>query len=310
MRQEHRRPTDFTVNIPLCSLSAEADKYEDSFGITDRYSTGNDILDEWLGGGFGKRGSYELITVFGDTGVGKSTVSMQLLKDSVVKGVPQAWMILEDSLLDTNMRFRKMFPTMEEANKAISQEVELESGMTIQSPILMSREVVNDKYNLDDLYDWIEERIKIGIHLFLLDHLQFAFDNSEEISDTKMNEKQRRFLKRIEDLMVATNSTIIMVSHTNKDKGLTGMDKIYGASAIKQSSTKIIEVASVSSGKGEDLVLNTEYLKLFLHKNRHVRRRPEDGHWIYIHRSATGFGFDAATTVMTTSMGGDYAVNA
>ena len=310
--KKHVRPTNFTVNVPLCSLSAEADKYEHTFGKTELYSTGNEIWDEWLGGGFGKEGSYELVIVFGDSGVGKSTVAMQMMKESVIKGVPQAWMVLEDSLVDTNLRFRKMFTSKEEADKAISQEIKLDNGMTIQSPVLMSREVVSDEYNLDDLYDWIKLRIDMGIHLFLFDHLQFAFDNSQEVTEIKTNERQRKFLKRIEDLMVATSSTIVIVSHTNKDKSMSGMDRIYGASAIKQTATKVLEVARVSSGKGDNIVYNPAYVRMYCHKNRHVKIDPNGigSKWLYLKRDPVGFGFSGATTVLTASMEDGYEINA
>lgn len=263
MAEERVHPLGFGELVSLADYSELADENASSFGRTDLYSTGFKDVDEWMGGGFGKTGSYENFTIFGDSGVGKSTVALQFLKQSVIDGVPQAWIILEDAPQDVNARFRRMFASPEEANKAITQMVKLKSGNQVANPMLMSETFMESDFKLADIYDWIKFRIEtLGIKLFLFDHIQYAFDAAEESASSQANQIQRKFMKQIADLIKRNNATIVMVSHTKKDRFAQGMDRMYGSSAIAQTITKNMEVKKVENYPG--------VIELKMHKNRHA----------------------------------------
>lgn len=251
----------FNAYVSLADYTTEADKNADTFGRTDLYTTGFPELDEWMSGGFGVRGASENFTIFGPSGCGKSTLALQFMKQAVIDGIPQAWIILEDDPVYVNARFRRMFDSMDEANKAINQEVTL-NGISFKNPVLMPEEFVMGDFKLHDVYDWVASRIDDGIKLFLLDHIQYVFDAAEESLSSKANQEQRKFLKKLADLIKRNNATIVMVSHTNKDKNNRGMDRMYGSSAIAQTVTKNLEIE-----KTERLGV----VKLTMHKNRHAR---------------------------------------
>lgn len=247
------KPKGHSETSFLDDFTAEADKNRDSFGKTELYSTGFWQLDKWMGGGFGKAGSFEVVLVFGEPGVGKSTVAMQFMKDSVEKGVPQAWIILEDDLADANMRFRMMFHNVETGTKVLRK-----SGPRVLSP-----DMIEHGYSLDDVYNWIEARIAEGIELFLFDHIQFAFDDSEDAGEQNEIVRQRNFMKRLVGLFKRSHCTMVLVSHTNKDRNNKAMGRILGSTAIAQTATKIIEVTRNQDG--------TSGLVLSLLKNRHAK---------------------------------------
>lgn len=220
---------------PGTTLIDKAKAEMDSWGKTDLYSTGDAILDEYLGnsndGGYGRPDGYEIITIFGDTGMNKSTFATSMILDPASKGKQVAYFALEDDPKDVVRRIMVQCDMNEENVKSITDN------------ILFMPE--SDGYTLDMMAEAIEKIFKVA-DIVVIDPLQFIFEASvAEKGETEFN-RQRLFMRKMNNLMKHTNKTLIIVSHTGKGGGgqnaKTGVDRIIGSSAVAQVSTKVIEI--------------------------------------------------------------------
>ena len=224
---------------PASTLVEEAKKASEEWGRTDLYSTGDPIIDEYLGnsskGGYGRRSAYEIITIFGDTGMNKSTFCTSMILNPASKGVPVAYFALEDDPKDVVTRIMRQASSQEELDKILDN-------------IMFMPE--NDGYTLDMMAEAIENIFKVA-DIVVIDPLQFIFEASvAEKGETEFN-RQRLFMRRMNNVMKHTNKTLIIVSHTGKGGGKDnrqGVDRIIGSSAVAQVSTKVIEINSKEDG--------------------------------------------------------------
>ena len=224
---------------PASTLVEDAKKANQEWGKTELYSTGDAILDEYLGnstkGGYGRKYAYEIITIFGDTGMNKSTFCTSMILNPASKGVPVAYFALEDDPKDVVTRIMRQATSEEEMDKILDN-------------IMFMPE--NDGYTLDMMADAIEEIFKVA-DIVVIDPLQFIFEASvAEKGETEFN-RQRLFMRRMNNIMKHTNKTLIIVSHTGKGGGKdsrTGVDRIIGSSAVAQVSTKVIEINRKEDG--------------------------------------------------------------
>ena len=202
----------------------------DSWGKTDLYSTGDAIIDEYLGGGYGRPDGYEVITIFGSTGMNKSTMTTSFILEPARKGAKVAYFALEDDTKDVVKRI------------LIQCNMDEDKCREITKNILFMPE--NDGYTLDMMAETIEQ-IFDKVDIIVIDPLQFIFEASiAEKGETEFN-RQRLFMRRMNNIMKHTNKTLIIVSHTRKSMGNgkeTGLDRIIGSSAVAQVSTKVIEI--------------------------------------------------------------------
>lgn len=173
--------------------------------------------------------AYEIITIFGDTGMNKSTFCTSMILEPAAKGTTVAYFALEDDPKDVVARIMKQVPDEEKLNNIL------------QNVLFMPE---NDGYTLDMMADAIEEIFGIA-DIVVVDPAQFIFEASvTEPGETEFN-RQRLFMRRINNIMKHTNKTLIIVSHTGKSGGRDakqGVDRIIGSSAIAQVSTKVIEI--------------------------------------------------------------------
>lgn len=231
------------INLGMTSATSliDAAKAEmDSWGKTDLYSTGDQILDEYLGnsftGGYGRKDGYEIITIFGDTGMNKSTFATSMILDPASKGTQIAYFALEDDPKDVVRRIMIQCDMNEERVRKITNN------------ILFMPE--SDGYTLDAMAEAIEKIFDM-VDIIVIDPLQFIFEASvAEKGETEFN-RQRLFMRRMNNLMKHTNKTLIIVSHTGKGGGKdarTGVDRIIGSSAVAQVSTKVIEINRKEDG--------------------------------------------------------------
>lgn len=203
-----------------------------SFGRTDLYSTGHSELDKYLGGGFGRQDGYEVVLLYGATGIGKSTVALNFLAEAIKQGKKVGLLILEDDMADVSNRLEGVLGPKYYARMNASQNV-----------LCLPEDALTKSWKLDDLLKYIEDWFDLGVELILLDHLQFAFESAEMIRGENEYIAQRVFMQKLNQLMKRVKKTIILVSHVNKANGAKGMDKIVGSGAIAQAATKVIEVA-------------------------------------------------------------------
>lgn len=222
---------------PADALLEEAKKDMGSWGTTDLYSTGDKIFDEYLGGGYGRKDGYEILTIFGDTGMNKSTLATTMILDPASKGTQVAYFALEDDPKDVVKRILVQCGDDEEKLDRVLQNV-----------LFMPE---NDGYTLDMMAKAIEDIFNIA-DIVVVDPLQFIFEASvAEKGETEFN-RQRLFMRQMNNIMKHTNKTLIIVSHTSKGGGgkdaKRGLDKIIGSSAVAQVSTKVLEIDRKDDG--------------------------------------------------------------
>lgn len=250
----HKRPFGFGTESYAPDYVSSMVENIDSYGVTDTYSTGLSQLDRYLGGGFGKKGGYEVVLVYGSTGVGKSRVGIQMMLDSVRKNIPQAWIILENSVEESIMNFHFMNGGTKDNAKDVLKGVK---PTTIR---ILPKKITDGEYTLDDIYDWIAERSKEGRKLFLFDHIQYAFDSADYDGKTQEWREQRAFTKRLQLLAETDSLTIVMVSHIVNDTSRFGNNSISGNKSISEIATKAILVSRPDK----------ETLMLTMTKSRHT----------------------------------------
>lgn len=230
----------------------EAQLLRKTYGSTTLFSTGHQTLDDYLGGGFGRPGGYEIVLLYGPTGVGKSTVALNFLAPAICKGTKTGLLVLEDDMADVNLRLSQILTPTE--YRAMNQD------NTVRC---LPKDALMRSWSLDDLLQYIEDWFNEGIELILLDHLQFAFESAEMAKQENEYIAQRVFMQKLNQMMKRVKKTIILVSHVNKANGAKGMDKVVGSGAIVQAATKVIEIK-------EDSVDDT--IQLNMRKSRFTRK--------------------------------------
>lgn len=215
--------------VPLQKHLERADEMKDGWGTTDKYSTGNVELDLYLGGGYGRRKGYEIILIFGGTGMGKSTVGLNFMVDPIRKGDNVGLMILEDDPADVVNRMRLIYgPDIDQKRNVF---------------------FVNDQsdgYTLEQALDAIENWFKVCDVVFL-DHLEYLWKGSVGQSDKDKWTAQEIWMRKLNLLMKKTGKTIVMVQHVNKSAE-GGMNSIMGSSSLQQTATKVIEYGRNKDG--------------------------------------------------------------
>lgn len=217
--------------VYIGDFAEKAKQLKETWGKTDLFSTGHAVLDGYMHGGFGRKDGYEIVLLYGPTGVGKSTVGLNFMAPAIRQGVKIGLLVLEDDMADVSNRLSQVLSTEEYDKMNRSQSV-----------YCLPEDALVKSWNLNDLLKYIEDWFDDGIDLILLDHLQFAFENAESIKGENEYIAQRVFMQRLNQLMKKKKKTIILVSHMNKATGAKGMDRIVGSGALAQVATKVIEI--------------------------------------------------------------------
>lgn len=223
--------------VYLSDFNEDADKALETWGVTDLYSTNSPDIDGYIGGGYGRKAGYEIVVLFGDTGIGKSTFALNMLYSPVQAGKRVGLLILEDSGSDVNAKMTTMFGR-DFINEHKKQLLFTPKQMTDGSKV----------WNLDQLLDQIESWFTdLDVEVILLDHLQFAFESAISLKGDNEYIAQRVFVRKINAIMTklaekGVSKTIILVNHVNKNTTAKGMGKIVGSAAIAGSATKVMEV--------------------------------------------------------------------
>ncbi len=252
--------------VYLRDFASEAIKLEKTWGKTNLYTTGDKMFDDYLGGGFGRQDGYEIVLLYGDTGIGKSTIALNFLKSPIEANKKVGLLVLEDDGADVFLRLRDILGTY-------GMEKYIMHGDNVH---FMPQEDLVKSWNLDDLLNLIESWfVERGLDVILLDHLQFAFEGAESIKGENEYASQRVFMQKLNQLMKRIKKTIILVSHINKNNQLKGMGKIVGSGAIAQAGTKVIEVSEDDMDFGVRLYMRKS--RFTAKKNYHFVMKLKDG---------------------------------
>lgn len=245
-KNEQQLPEGFNKFDSILSAQKHNLETWDSTGISDLYSTGIKELDEYLGGGFGKKGDYEIVLIHSQPKTYKSTLALLFMMDAVKRGIPQGWAILEGSLAEAMNRLRKCYTPYENFDKLVP--------MMDKNVFVMSREMRQSRqFTLNSILKWMEHlHLEKGVNLFFIDPLGYAFDFSTR--DPYENEwsRQSRFMIDLAQFGERTNCTIVIVQHNTKDS--SGPNASYRAAAVggshslTKTSTKAIELRREKDG--------------------------------------------------------------
>lgn len=244
---------------PLSLYEEEAEQARLSFGRTDVHSSGDDIINEYLGGSpkgaYGRQKGYEIVLIFGDTGMNKSTFATQLILEPAKQGKRVVYYSLEDDPKDLHTRI------VQQTQQVVGKfQDDRQITHQITPNLLIPAESVG--YTLDEMANEISNNfLEMDADIVVVDPLQFIFEASVvERAETEFN-RQRLFLRQINHILKKASEqsgkdkTIIIVSHTNKGNYDNAIDNIMGSGALKQVPTKIIQV-----GRSKD---DTRFIRLW-----------------------------------------------
>ena len=218
--------------VYLTDFDEASDKLERSWGRTDLHSFGDADLDRYFGGGYGRKDNYEIILLFGDTGIGKSTFALNMLTAPLSKGANVGMLILEDDGADVNVKKRRLIGRDQLRYECLQNHITPEDA--VDGSKLWDLEGL-----LVLIEDWFKNR---KLDIILLDHLQFAFESAVSIKGENEYAAQRVFVRKLNYLIRKYKKTVILVSHINKNSTAKGMGKIIGSGGIAGSATKVIEI--------------------------------------------------------------------
>lgn len=237
------------VYRPLSLFEEEAEQSRLTFGRTDVHSSGDEIINEYLGGtskgAYGREKGYEIVLIFGDTGQNKSTFATQLILEPAKAGKRVVYYSLEDDPKDLHTRI--VIQTQDSSVSKFQDDRVITHQITPN--LLIPAESVG--YTLDDMATEISRNfLEMDADIVVIDPLQFIFESSVvERAETEFN-RQRLFLRQINHILKKAaeqsgkDKTIIIVSHTNKGRYDNAIDNIMGSGALKQVPTKIVQVGT------------------------------------------------------------------
>lgn len=235
-KKNEKKLLDNLAMIPGFMLAEEAAERERLNALGCKYSFGDKVIDDYCGGGWGRYEAYDIICVFGGTGMNKSTLVSQMAISPARKGDKVAYLALEDEMVDVYNRMkRQMQPT------GISSNEEFKKVM--QNIHFMSN---NSGYYLSSMINTVEELFKI-YDVIIMDPVQFVFEASiVDRGESEIN-RQRIFMQKLHDVVVKAKKPLVFVSHTNKsvyDKNSKTDDlgQMLGSLGLPQICSKVIKI--------------------------------------------------------------------
>lgn len=219
-------------------------------GRTDLYHFIDSRLDEFFFGGFGSQHAFTFYIVTGKTNAGKSMFVQNMIAGIVASGKRWAYLVLEDSRVDTFARLQKI----------VGKDELLKSDKIIET-----EEDVQDLYTVNDALDHIEYLFDVeNCDVVIVDHLQFLFESIDEDKKHDTNFTQRYLMRKINKIVKTRGKTLICVSHVNKgsEKDNNPLDLVIGSSALVQAATNVIYIKNDEDG-----------IRVQMPKSRYTKRR-------------------------------------
>lgn len=229
---------------PFSKYRDLAGKIYNENGRTDMYPTGWEQFDQYIGGGFGSKYRGELVVLVADTGVGKSTMMTNIaLRIAPTSNQHMHYISLENPPEDAyntmcHILGRSTLGEMENYFTAPSKEMLF--GMR--------------PWRSEDLMAHMEYMVTThGYKLFALDHLNFMFENEEQVKNEWV--RVRVVMRLLSQFCMNHKATVFVVSHINKNSSadLLTLDRIYGSSSIAGAATKVISLNEVKDSNPRQL---------------------------------------------------------
>lgn len=204
-------------------------------GKTNAYTTGWSMFDDYLGGGFGSVNRGELVVLIADTGVGKSTFASNIA-------------IRMSGNSNQRLHYMSLENPPEDAYNTMCEILGVETlGDTERFFTAPSKEMLfgGKPWTADHLLAHMEYVVNAhGTKVFVLDHLNFMFENEEQVSNELA--RTRVVMRLLSQFCMNNQATVFVISHINKPAAkpkkndLLSLTRIYGSGAIAGAATKVL----------------------------------------------------------------------
>ena len=237
--KEIKAPRGFDVYQDVMQEYSKTLNNWDNVGKTDLYSTGLEVMDEYLCGGFGQRGQGEIVLIHSASKCFKSTLSMQLVRDPLERGVKMGWIILEGGMFRA---FRNLRQTYAQEGYEKCDAILKANQQNIFS---MSEEMQYSEFSMDNVISWMKYLYATkGVQFFLIDPIGYLSDYSSDWG-TPDYKKESKFMKNLVQFADQTCSTVICLQHNTKGNDFDDKHResaIGGSQSFSKSPTKVIEI--------------------------------------------------------------------
>lgn len=237
---EKQMPAGFDSYEDISKLYRSMQNSWNNVGVTDRYKTGNPLMDEYLGGGFGGAPGGEVILVHSTAKAFKSTITMWMLRHSIEAGEKMGWIILEGgtekALRTLRQTYVGKYPEYEKCDEVLKK-----NAANIFS---MSREMRRANFDMEQVIAWMKNLVLTqGVKLFYIDPVGYLADYSNDIGIPDWK-KESVFMKKLSWFCEDTDSTVLLVQHNVKGSNIVLHREaaIGGSKGFSNAATKVIEI--------------------------------------------------------------------
>ena len=237
---ERQLPAGFDKYEDIARLYKSMQSDWDKVGVTDRYKTGDPIMDSYLGGGIGGAKGGEIILVHSTAKAFKSTITMWMLRHSIEAGEKMGWIILEGgtqkALRTLRQTYVSKYPEYEKCDAVLAKN----AGNIFS----MSRDMRRANFDMDMVITWMKNLVAThGVKLFYIDPVGYLADYSNDIGIPDWK-KESVFMKKVSWFCEDTDSTVLMVQHNVKGSNiqLHREAAIGGSKGFSNAATKVIEI--------------------------------------------------------------------
>ncbi len=241
--------------ITFKELLSSAKKELQETKAEDCVSFGYDFLDEIMTGIF----KGELAVFGGESGSGKTTLCNNIIYKAARRGVKCAVFALEDRLEEYGMKamYFKIGQIIREEEGAMTpnytwndfrknniKDGKIEARMEKAEKALGLDNVdffnVNIQMNIDILEAMIDEKVKEGVELFLVDHLHYFDLHADKVSKADYIEK---LMVRLKTMQKRNGARIMLIAHYRKLNGTKPtLDSFKDSVAIIQNANYVINI--------------------------------------------------------------------
>ena len=187
-----------------------------------------------------------LVVVTGETNAGKSTYSLNIIKELADKGVPTLFLPIERGVYSLGRRFLQIVlgKTQEEMQFTSKDEWRTHMKELAKMPVYMAKPTVRDLENTI-----IRAKKMFGIRLVIIDHMDYLVRgtaNKEALISEKMHE-----LKHVAE---QNGIIVVVISHINRGAVGAGVrptiKNLKGSSSLEQDSEVAIMLYASDDKKG------------------------------------------------------------
>ena len=232
---ELQLPEKFGQYVDIEVAIKEANETYDTQGVSDMYSTGIKMLDEYFSGGYGRKNSYELVLVASAPKCYKTTFAMQMLVEPLKKKVPMLWVLAEMSYGETvNMLRAFFYPKIEEADKILRESYKAGALK------IVDKDTIDGVKDISQLEKMLEVAGTEGCELFYIDPLNYLTRQATESQD-KQNRAESEIMKWFKRYLEKNKKTALLVMHNTKDPNQHRQEGLAGTADFARMATKVIE---------------------------------------------------------------------